>query len=268
MALATPQTGTSWLHQMSPIPKLAWLAAGSAVVLVTYDIRVLLVIAAIGVGCAASAGIGGRLARTLAGFAPLGASIMLVQVVLPPSCATSCEVLATVGPIDVHADAIAHGLALVARLFALEVVAFTAILATRAPEVIAALDRLRVPRQVTFVAALTLQLVPVLRREVAVMLDAQRARGLRASGPTALARAVVPVIVASVERIERLSVSLEARGFGGPARRTSWRTVSFGARDRVLAIAESSLASPEWPPASRGGAPDRARLWSRPKPRY
>ena len=236
-APATARPAASWLHRLSPIPKVARLAAGSAVVLVTYDIRVLLVMAAIGMVCAASAGIGARLARTLAGFAPLAASILLVQLVLPPRCGASCEILATVGPIDVYADAIAHGLTLAVRLLALEVIAFTLILATTAPDVIAALDRLRVPRQVSFVATLTLQLVPVLRREVAVMLEAQRARGLRASGPTALARAVVPVIVASVERIERLSMSLEARGFGGPARRTSWRTVSFGARDRVLAIA-------------------------------
>lgn len=236
-AAATPSgPGRSWLHRMSAIPKLAWLVAGSAAVLVTYDIGVLLVIATAAAACAVSAGVGGRLARTLAGFAPLGASILLVQVMLPPRCEPSCQVLATIGPLDVYADAIGRGLSLVARLLALEVVAFTVILTTAAPEVIAALDRLRVPRQLSFVTALTLQLVPVLRREVSTVLDAQRARGLRAGGPTALARALVPVIVASVERIERLSMSLEARGFGGPARRTSWRETTFGARERVLVV--------------------------------
>jgi energy-coupling factor transport system permease protein len=222
---------------MSPIPKVAWLVAGSAVVLVTYDVRVLVLIAGVGLACAASAGLTVRLARTLAGFAPLGASILLVQLVLPTRCAPSCEVLATVGPMDIYADAMARGLSLLARLLALEVVAFTIVLATRAPDVIASLDRVRVPRHVSFVVALTLQLVPVLRRELAIVLDAQRARGLRAGGPTALTRAVIPVIVASVERIERLAMSLEARGFGGPIPRTSWRAVSFDAGDRIVTLA-------------------------------
>jgi hypothetical protein len=44
-------------------------------------------------------------------------------------------------------------------------------------------------------------------------------------------------MVASVERVEQMTISLESRGFGGRARRTSVREVGFGVGDRLLALA-------------------------------
>ena len=96
---------------------------------------------------------------------------------------------------------------------------------------------LRVPRSISFAASITLQLVPILEREFALVLVAQRARGLRASGPSALGRAVVPVVVGAVERVHQLSISLEARGIGGTQPRTSYREVVFRPFDGVLALA-------------------------------
>lgn len=228
---------TSWLHRMSPIPKLAWLVAGVSVALVTYQPVPLLLICGACVGIALSAGIAARLARTLLAFGPLAASILLIQVLVPATCWPTCTPVATAGPLTLYGEGIAHGLALVARLLTMEVVAFTVILTTRAPDLFAALDRLRVPRTLSFAAAMTLQLVPVIVRELRIVLAAQRARGLGTTGLAALSRSLVPVIVASVERIGRLSISLESRGFGGGRPRTSFREVSFTSGDALLAAA-------------------------------
>jgi energy-coupling factor transport system permease protein len=227
----------SWLRRMSPVPKLAWMLAVFAVALVTFHLVPLLAIAAVALGLAATAGIAGRVLRVLLVLAPLAASILLIQLLAPAGCRPTCEVIATLGPLEIHGEGVGNGLALIARLLAIQVVAFAVILTTTSPDLFAALDGLRVPRSISFAAAMTLQLVPVLRRELAIVSAAQRARGLRATGPSALGRTIVPVIVASVERIEQVSISLEARGFGGSARRTSVHQVDLGRRDRVLTMA-------------------------------
>jgi energy-coupling factor transport system permease protein len=257
MTAATEPARSSWLRRASPIPKLAWMVAGVATGLVTYDPIVLGSISLVVVVIAASARVAGSLARAMVAFAPLAASILLIQVLVPGFCAPSCTIAATVGPLTLYADGLAHGLVLVLRLLTIELVAFLVILTTRAPDVLAALGRLRVPPSAAFAAAMTLQLVPVLRRELRLVLDAQRARGLRATGPTALARAVVPVIVASVERAQQVSISIEARGFGSSVPRTTYREVSFGRRELVwtvlglmAAAAGAILGLVRWGPGS------------------
>lgn len=237
LRLVSATTGTSWLHRMSPVPKLAWMTAGIVISLVTYDPVPLLAITTLAFVAAASAGIGGALARTLLAFGPLAASILVIQALAPTSCSPACTVAVTIGPLAFYEEGIVHGLSLVARLLAMEVVAFTVLLTTHPSDLFAGLEKLRVPRSISFAASLTLQLVPVLEREFALVLAAQRARGLRASGPSALGRAIVPVVVGAVERVQQLSISLEARGFGGTLPRTSYREVEFRPADRALALA-------------------------------
>ncbi|HEY3334059.1 MAG TPA: energy-coupling factor transporter transmembrane component T [Candidatus Limnocylindrales bacterium] len=234
---AGPAAHARWLVRLSPIPKLAWMVAGVAFALVTYAPGPLLVVTAASSVLAAASGIGLRFARAIAAFIPLVASIVVLQALAPGFCRPGCEPLASLGPFTVYADGLARGLSLVARLVALQSVAFLVILSTEAPDLFAALDRLRVPRQFSFAASMTLLFVPILRRELDLVLGAQRARGLRASGPAALGRALVPVIVAAVGRVERVVISLETRGFGGTTPRTSRRVVAFGRVEAALAIA-------------------------------
>jgi energy-coupling factor transport system permease protein len=233
--VATHASTGSWLHRLGAIPKLAWAAAGVATALVTFDPVPLLAIATAAVVVAATAGEAGRVLRTMVPFAPLAASILLVQVLAPLACRPTCTVATTVGPLTLYADGLTSGLSFVARLLTIELVAFTAILATRAPDMLAALVRMRVPSSMALAVAMALQLVPILQREMRIVLDAQRIRGLRVAGPTALARAIVPVIVASVERAQQVAISLEARGFGSGIARTSYREVSLGPVDVLLA---------------------------------
>jgi energy-coupling factor transporter transmembrane protein EcfT len=90
---------------------------------------------------------------------------------------------------------------------------------------------------VALLLATTMQLVPLLQRELAIVLDAQRARGMRASGVRALVPALVPVFVSAFERVGRLAIAMEARGYGASVARTSYRTDALGRGDRALAWA-------------------------------
>ena len=231
------QPGRSWLHRMSPIPKVAWLAAAVAFALATYHPVPLLAVALCGTVASVSAGAGRSLLRAMAVLGPLAASIVVLQALAPAACRPTCTAVAAIGPLAITGEGLARGLSLVSRVLAMESVAVVVLVTTHPADLFAGLRGIRVPGTVAFLLAMTMQLVPVLQRELGIVLDAQRARGLRASGFRALGPAVVPVFVAGFERISRLAISMEARGFGAGVPRTSWRRVSFSPADRVTALA-------------------------------
>ncbi len=169
-------------------------------------------------------------------LAPLAAAILVVQAIAPVACGAACTPAATLGPFTVWVEGVARGLTFVLRIVAMEVAAIAVLQTTHPSDLFAALARLRVPYVLNLMIALTLQLVPVLQREVGLVLAAQRARAMRGSGLSALIPSFVPVFASTVERVQQLAISLESRGFGtGP--RTSYRRVGFTAVDAAIAVA-------------------------------
>ena len=229
--------GDSWLHRLSPIPKLAWLAAIVAFAFASFDPVALGLIVVVGLVIAISAGIARSLARAVAVLAPLAAAILVLQSIAPTACATGCTPIAAAGPFAVYAEGVARGLVFVLRILAMEVAAIVVLQTTHPSDLFAALARLRVPYVLNLMIALTLQLVPVLQREVGIVLAAQRSRGMRGSGFAAVIPAFVPVFAGTVERVQQLAISLESRGFGATGPRTSYRRVGFTAADAALAVA-------------------------------
>lgn len=229
--------GDSWLHRLSPIPKLAWLAAIVAFAFASFDPVALGLIVVVGLVIAISAGIARSFARAIAVLAPLAAAILVLQSIAPTACATGCTPIAAAGPFAVYAEGVARGLVFVLRILAMEVAAIVVLQTTHPSDLFAALTRLRVPHVLNLMIALTLQLVPVLQREVGIVLAAQRSRGMRGSGFAAVIPAFVPVFAGTVERVQQLAISLESRGFGATGPRTSYRRVGFTAADAALAVA-------------------------------
>jgi energy-coupling factor transport system permease protein len=228
--------GASWLHRLSPIPKLAWLVAVVAFAFVSFDPVALAGIVVAGVILAATAGIVGRLVRALAVIAPLAAAILVLQAIAPVTCGSGCTPAATFGPFTIWMEGVARGLTFVLRILAMEVAAIAVLQTTHPSDLFAALARLRVPYVLNLMIALTLQLVPVLQREVGMVLAAQRARAMRGSGLTAVIPAFVPVFASTVERVQQLAISLESRGFGATGPRTSYRRLGFTTLDAAIAV--------------------------------
>jgi energy-coupling factor transport system permease protein len=85
--------------------------------------------------------------------------------------------------------------------------------------------------------AMTLQLIPVLQREVQIVLSAQRSRGMKSTGFGSLIPSFVPVFAGAFERVQQLSISLESRAFGSTGAKTSYRQIAFGPVDKVIAFA-------------------------------
>ncbi len=232
----TRSRGSSWLHRLDPIAKLAWIAAVVVVAFATYDPVPLIVMACLGYLAGVSAGLGRSLGGVLVALAPIAASIIVIQTIAPAACATACTPVGTVGPVTLYAEGMTRGLSLASRIVAVEVIALGALMATHPSDLFAALGRLRVPHLVGFMIMMTLRLVPVVGREMTIVLEAQRARGMKASGFAAVLPAFVPVFAGAFERMGRTAISLESRGFGAGGARTSYRRVRFRAVDLVVVV--------------------------------
>jgi energy-coupling factor transport system permease protein len=202
----------------------------------TYRPLPLLVALLGGLLLAATAGILRPILRIMAVFLPISASIIVIGAVAPATCAGPCLPPMPLGPLSIYHEGLSHGISLVLRVTSFQVVAFVVLLTTRPPDLFASLARLRVPYLVTFMIATTLQLVPILQRELQLVVSAQRARGMRGVGFGALIPSFVPVAAASVERVQQLAVSLEARGFGSSGPKTSYFGPSGGLLDAALGV--------------------------------
>ncbi len=237
MTAASRRIPGGWLARVSPLPKLAWLAATVIVVLLTFNPLVLAVLGLAGWLVAVSAGVATRVLRTLVLLAPIGASILVLQSIAPVACgAGGCEPAMVAGPLAIYAEGTAHALVLIGRLVVLEVVSVALLATTEPADLFAALRAMRIPYEVALMAMLSLWLIPVLQRELREVLDAQRGRGLRARGITALGPLLVPVAAGTFDRMTVLVLALEARGLGA-GRRTSWRRVELDTPGSVAIVA-------------------------------
>jgi energy-coupling factor transport system permease protein len=229
--------GTSWLHKMNPISKLAWVVAVMFFAFASYNPWPLFAIAIVGFIAAWSAGVGPSLARVLLVFAPVTASMIVIQAIAPAICADNCTPAVQLGPVTIYEEGISHGLSLVSRVLAMEVVAIAVLMTTHPSDLFAGLARIKVPYVLNFMISMTLQLIPVLQREVQIVLSAQRSRGMKSSGFGSVIPSFVPVFAGAFERMQQLSISLESRAFGSTGVKTSYRQITFNAGDKAIALA-------------------------------
>jgi energy-coupling factor transport system permease protein len=236
VAPASTVRGSSWLHRLDPVAKLAWLVPFSVFSFTTYRPLPLLVALAAGLLVAASAGILRPLLRIMVVFTPIAASIIVIQALAPATCGGPCTAPVPLGPLNIYDEGLTHGISLLLRVTGFQVVAFTLLLTTHPSDLFASLARLKVPYLANFMLAMTLQLVPVLQREVGLVIAAQRARGMRGTGFGALIPSFVPVAAGAVERVGQLAISLEARAFGSSGPKTSYRRVPSGPVDAAVGV--------------------------------
>jgi energy-coupling factor transporter transmembrane protein EcfT len=226
--------GRSWLHRLDPRPKLAFVVLGSVALVALVGIAPLLAFLVLDHLALLSAGIPARrLAWLWRRLAPLLLLIVLVQPLLTPAGAP----LVTVGFVRLTPYGLALGVALALRLAAVAFCWYTLLLTTRERDLVQGLVRLGLPDRGGLVVALALRYPSTLHDVYLTVRDAQLARGLRLEGRGALGRvrALFPVLiatlVATLRAVEGLAMALEARGFGGPAKRSSLRPLRMRPAD-------------------------------------
>ena len=169
------------------------------------------------------AGVLPRLARTaLLLTLPIAISALLVNVFFFPD---GRDVLLRIGPITATGEGVTFALEVLARIFAISGAITLFYLTTRPAELVVDLERRGVSSRVAFVASASVQTVPAMVDRAAQITAAQRARGLDTEGSLlrrvrGIVPIVGPVILGSLGEVEERTMTLEARGFSRPGRRT------------------------------------------------
>ncbi|MGP4033228.1 energy-coupling factor transporter transmembrane component T [Pseudarthrobacter sp. 1C304] len=215
-------------------------------------------VSAAAVALAARAGAGRRvLTAAAAVLLPLGLSLLLVHGLFFPEGRT---VLAAWGPARVTAEGLAFALEAGTRTGACVLVLLLFSFTVNAPDLTAALAARRLPPQFSFVLASALTLLPAVAGRLGAIRAAQESRGLVLGGgaPARLAAVrvqMVPLVLGLLEESGHRTQALEARGFGRPGPRTSYRQVADPPAQRrlravLLVLAAAAVAlrlGASWP---------------------
>lgn len=150
--------------------------------------------------------------------------------------------LFTIGPVAVTEVGLVRAVATDLRFTAI-VLSVPLILGTMPQQdLVAALRWLRLPYLVCFIVALALRMIPTLERDVAIIRDAQRSRGveLDKGGLVArvrgLASVVLPLMSVSIGRLEVLARVIESRGVTRRGPRSFYRRPAPSRLDSAIML--------------------------------
>ena len=225
--------GHSLIHRINPLPKLVWVVGYIVLAFSTTNLVILYSMAAFALLLAPIAGVTRPLAKAALILVPIASSLLCLQA-LAPAVARPWTVAAQLGPITLYEEGIYTGLVLLGRIMASLLLALVVVMTTHPSDLFTSLGKLKVPYTLNFMLAMTLQLIPVFQREFGIIMSAQKSRGMKGRGFSAVLPSFVPVFVGAIERVQQLSISLESRGFGGQGQRTSYRQVRGRASDWVI----------------------------------
>lgn len=134
------------------------------------------------------------------------------------------------------------------RLIALIMLGLLGTLGTTMLQLASALvHQCRIPYRYAYAATLSARFVPRYQRDIATLRDAQHARGIiDARGPIGwlrrTARSMVPLLASGVRHAERLSMAMDARGFGAYSTRTERHPARVTVRDVIFFCAVWGVA--------------------------
>ncbi len=226
-SLAWYQPGTSWLHRLDPRPKLVFTVAATVALVSLESILAMLIFLALAHLVLLSSGISPR--RLLGLWRTLGPLLLIILIVQPLLSPEGEQTLLALGPLRITVLGIALSVALALRLVAVAFGWYALLMTTPQSDLVQALVQLGLPVAWGLVVAMALRYPSTLQALYVTVREAQQSRGLRLEGRGLLGRAraqlpvLVAMLVAALRSIERLAMALEARGFGGPARRSALR---------------------------------------------
>lgn len=176
---------------------------------------------------------------------PLCLSLLVLHGLFFPEGHT---VLAQWGPARVTTEGLAFALELGTRTTACVLVFLLFSFTVSIPDLLSALAARRIPPQFGFVLASTLTLLPAVAGRLDRIRQAQETRGmvLRAGMLPrlgALRLQMVPLVLALIDDAGSRAQALEARGFGNPGPRTSYREVADPTSQRRFRAAALVLAA-------------------------
>ena len=167
---------------------------------------------------------------------PISLTLILLQSIAP-AFPRPWTPIVDLGLFTLYQEGIYSGLTLLLRIMCMTTFAMVMIMTSHPSDIFSSLQKIGLPYTMNFILTMTLQLIPILQSEFNIVLNAQKSRGMKGTGFSAILPSMVPVFVGAIERVQQLSISLESRAFGSTGNKTSFRQVYMGFKDYlVLAI--------------------------------
>ncbi len=178
--------------------------------------------------------------RNLRRILPLMITVLVFSVVSWSLFKRVGEPFWSLGPFTLSAASMEFGLAMGFRLEAMLVSGMIFATCTKVEEFAYGLRAVGLPFAVSFALSLAFRLVPLFFVRIAMVVQAQQARGLDLQSGNVLQRArkyvplLVPIFVYAIRDTDLLSMALESKGFGMRARRTEFLAFPFVWRDYAV----------------------------------
>lgn len=234
--------GTSFIHRMNPVAKLACALLISVACFCTTNLAFIAAIIVIDAALAASCGMVREalgLARAVAAFSVL---LALIALLTTPSGAVLVEL-----PWGyVGTGSLMAALLIVMRLVACAVPLFLVMYVTKLTDLANAMVKIvRVPYRYAFTFTSAVHFIPVFMNDMAGIMEAQTARGVQFDEDIVrrirlMVPLCVPLLVSSVRKTNSAAIAAEVRGFNIRTRESGYKEYPF-ARIDVAALAFSVL---------------------------
>jgi energy-coupling factor transport system permease protein len=227
--------GNSVIHRIAPLPKWALVIGVLFISFSTRNILILSIMFILGAIYVTIAGLWKPFVNAFIIWIPLSVTLIFLQAVAPAFPRPWIPIM-NLGPFTIYQIGIYSGISLLLRAWVATIFALVAIMTTHPSDLFSSMEKLGFPYVVNFILIMALELIPLLQNEFYVVLSAQKSRGLKGAGFSAILPSMVPVFAGSLERVQQLSISLESRAFGSKGKRTSYRQVSMFLKDYLFLI--------------------------------
>jgi energy-coupling factor transport system permease protein len=231
----TMVAGDSIIHRLNPLPKL--LIAGGILIFSfsTRNPALLGTMFLVGLLLVTLAQIWKSYLRVVMILFPISLTLVVLQSIAP-AFPLPWTPIASFGPFTIYQEGIYSGISLLLRIYCMTTFALVMIMTSHPSDLFTSLQKIGMPYVLNFILTMTLQLIPILQSEFAIVLSAQKSRGMKGSGFGAILPSMVPVFVGAIERVQQLSISLESRAFGSSGIKTSFRNVTMSLKDYVVMV--------------------------------
>ena len=249
----------TWLHRMSPLSKLALFLSLFVTISFVIDPRILAIYAFIAIILYATSktpwkwmiisipfGLYRFIEATIYGFTLVKPE--LYKVIPFELASKKLFVLGpfnifgvTIGPITMIYGSFLFSVGYIFRIIIGMALTFTFIYTTSLNELIKSLPKLKIPSPLIFVTVIALKFVPELWREFNLTSKAQSLRGweLKTKNPIKLFKMSAPIVNPFTRKmityVDRLTLTVQIRGFGTKSVRYPWK-VKFGIVDWIITI--------------------------------
>lgn len=239
----TPTSGRDMLRRRNPLAKMLATLPVFVLVVLTSSIPVTTTVAVLAVAALALAGgLGTRRILGVVALLVAATTVMTLSLSLlvRTDLTTGTTTLVRIGDWDYRTGALGIALTTSSRVSAMIAVMLLSGLTTSGRDIVlACVQQLHLPYRIGYAALTSVEFIPRLRRELDTIRAAHTVRGAPPGrGPvTTLRRTAgyaVPLLAGSVRHAERVSLSMDARGFGSAPHRTERRIVAWRQADWLL----------------------------------